>query len=111
MAETFKLKTIANVDNIAADLLYTTPATTQTIILGLAIANTSTNGVKVTVTLESSTGTNANITLLHEISVPQNATLEVLSGQKMALQDGDVLKIIANTINAIDVALSVLEIS
>tara|TARA_B100000949_G_scaffold228588_1_gene236345 strand:+ start:2658 stop:3005 length:348 start_codon:yes stop_codon:yes gene_type:complete len=115
MAETFKLKTIANVDITIADTIYTTPATTQTIILGLAMANKSSNVVKVTLTLESdtidTTETNVDITLLHEISIPQNATLEVLSGQKLALQTTDVLKIISDTADAVDVALSVLEIS
>ena len=114
MAETFKLKTKADVDNTTADTIYTTPASTQTIILGLAMANKSSNVVKVTLTLESDTvdtETNVDITLLHEISIPQNATLEVLSGQKLALQATDVLKILSDTASAVDVALSILEIS
>ena len=41
MANTFKNAALANVNNSAYDTLYTAPAATQTVILGLAIANKS----------------------------------------------------------------------
>ena len=39
MANTFKNAALANVSNSSYQTLYTAPANTQTVILGLAIAN------------------------------------------------------------------------
>ena len=45
MANTFKNAALANVSNSSYQTLYTTPAATQTVILGLAIANKTTAAI------------------------------------------------------------------
>ena len=45
MANIFKLKTKANVSNSTADTIYTVPATTTAVAIGLVLANKSTHVV------------------------------------------------------------------
>ena len=48
MANTFKNAALADVNNAAYDTLYTAPASTTTVVLGLAVANKSSQSVEVT---------------------------------------------------------------
>ena len=88
--------------------MYTAPAATQTVILGLAIANKTTNAVTVQVQF---TDTSASTTyqLLENVSIPANTTLETLAGQKYILEATDVLKVQAGTGSALDVVLGFME--
>ena len=58
-----------------------------------------------------SDASNQNITLLNEVSVPADTTLEVFAGQKIVMETTDVLTIGASAGSALDVALSVMEIT
>jgi hypothetical protein len=114
MANIFKLKTKANVSNSTADTIYTVPATTTAVAIGLVLANKSTHVVTATVDLNSTTNDNelnTAVTLFHNITIPDKSTLEVFGGQKLILQTTDQIKITSDTQNGLDVALSVLEIS
>tara|TARA_B100001939_G_C16712442_1_gene517642 strand:+ start:49 stop:561 length:513 start_codon:yes stop_codon:yes gene_type:complete len=55
MANTFRVKTKANVSNLDFNKIYTTPESTTTVILGMTLTNKSLNVVKVTVKLGSVT--------------------------------------------------------
>jgi hypothetical protein len=48
---------------------------------------------------------------LDEVAIPNSSTLEVLGGQKVVLQATDVLKVQASANTALDVALSIMEIT
>ena len=108
MANTFKNAALANVNNAAYDTLYTAPAATQVVVLGLAIANKTTSAVTVKVQF---TDTSASTThqLLEDVSIPANTTLETLAGQKYILEATDVLKVQAGTGSALDVVLGIME--
>ena len=121
MANTFKVVTLADVavDSGTYSTLYTVAGSTTTIILGLALAN-KINAVRtVTVKIESDTGNragdnnaaNENITLLNEVSIPADTTLEVLAGQKYVLEATDVMKIGASAGTSVDAILSIMEIT
>ena len=69
MANTFKTKTFdgssTNADTLMS--IYTVPSATTTIVLGLTLANLTTNTIEVTVTYTNNDGDNVNITKLAQI--------------------------------------------
>ena len=108
MANTFKNAALANVSNSSYQTLYTAPASTQTVILGLAIANKTSSPVTVQVQFRDSSAS-ADFQLLDGVSIPANTTLETLAGQKYILEAADILKVKAGTGSAIDVVLGFME--
>ena len=108
MANTFKNAALANVSNSSYQTLYTTPSATQTFILGLAIANKTTNAVTVQVQFRDSSAS-ADFQLLDGVTIPANTTLETLAGQKYILEAADILKVKAGTGSALDVVLGFME--
>ena len=108
MANTFKNAGLANVSNSSYQTLYTAPSATQPVILGLAIANTTTNAVTVQVQFRDGSAS-ADFQLLENVSIPANTTLETLAGQKYILEATDLLKVKAGTGSAIDVVLGFME--
>ena len=111
MANTFKNAALANVPTngfTSGGTLYTCPASTQTVVLGLAIANKTTNAVTVSVRFTDTSAT-ADFQLLENVSIPANTTLETLAGQKYILEAQDILKVKAGTASAIDVVMGLME--
>lgn len=114
MANTFKLKTKADVSVQTG--IYTVPGSVNSVIvLGLILANKTSSAVSATVYLESNTldsEQNENVTLLHQVPIPENSTLEVFSGQKLVLQPTDTVLAESDLSGTgLDVALSILEVS
>lgn len=113
MAETFKSSTkesaITDIDD-ANSALYTVPSANNTvaIVLGLILANKSTNVIKSTVKLIKNVGDDA--ILLKDIAIPNGSTLEMFAGQKLVLQGSDQLRVASDTATSLDVTLSYLEI-
>lgn len=110
MAETFKNANLSNVSNGAADTLYTAPAGTTSIVLGAAIANKTGNTASITLTFNDSSDADSS-SLLHNVQIPGYTTLEVFSGQKYILEEADSLTALSDSANAVDVILSVLELT
>ena len=110
MANTFKNAALTDVNNSAYDTLYTTPSATTTVVLGLAIANKTTQAVEVQVQFTDSSGSTTH-QLLENVAIPGQTTLETLSGQKYILETGDALKVQSGTASALDVVLGVMEIT
>lgn len=110
MAETFKNASLVDVNNASADTLYTAPASTTSIVLGVAIANKSANTVGVTLNF---TDTSASTTtqMIPDVQIPGNTTLEVLAGQKYILETTDVMTAQSDTASSIDITMGVLELS
>ena len=121
MANTFKVCTIADVavDSGTFSTLYTVAGSTTTVVLGLSIANKINAARTVTVKLTSDTGNrtgandaaNENVTLLNEVSIPADTTLEVFAGQKIVMETTDVLTIGASAGSSLDATLSIMEIT
>ena len=121
MANTFKVFTIADVavDSGSFSTLYTVASSTTAVILGLNICNKSATEEDVTVKLSSNTTNrtgsndtaNEDVTLLNEVTIPADSTLEVFAGQKIVMETTDVLTIGAKTASRLDATLSVMEIT
>ena len=120
MANTFKVFTIADVavDSGTFSTLYTAGTGVTAIVLGLNICNKNATEEDVTVKLTSNTsnrtGSNdtakEDVTLLNEVTIPADSTLEVFAGQKIVVETTDVITIGAKTASRLDATLSVMEI-
>jgi hypothetical protein len=118
MANTFKLKTQANVTNEAishADaLVYTVPGSTHTVVLGISLANITSGSVTADVRVVSNTSdteTNSDTYLGKSLPVPAGGTLEIMQGNKLVLEDTDALRIRASAATSIDALVSIMEIT
>ena len=121
MANTFKVFTIADVavDSSTFSTLYTAGSGVTAVVLGLNICNKDSTEQDVTVKLTSNTSNrtgnndaaNVNVTLLNEVVIPADSTLEVFAGQKIVVETTDVITIGAKTASKLDATLSVMEIT
>ena len=114
MANTFKVKTHANMSNSAGtpETLYTCPGSTTTIVLGLLLCNNDTSQRTVDVKIESDTSdteTNATVFVTKDTPIPATSSLEIMAGNKIVLQASDVLKIDSDVAGKIDATLSIME--
>ena len=113
MPNTFKLKTKANLTTSLATV-YTAPSSTSTVVLGISLANTSASSKTVDVQIVSDTSdteTNADVYLGKGLPIPSGGTLEIMQGNKLVLQATDAIKAKASTGSAVDISLSIMEIT
>ena len=113
MANTFKLKTKAGID-ASLVTIYTVPSSTTTVIIGLTIANIK--GASVTADVKvisdtSDTETNADVYIAKDIPLPAGSSVEVMAGNKIVLEAGDVVKVKGSVTDAVDAILSIMEIT
>ena len=109
MANTFKLKSKANV-GVTTVGIYTSPAATTTVVIGITCANIS--GQSINVGIGVSRGTNGeDIQLLKSVPIPQGSSLEVMSGNKLVIQPADTVTAESNVTSSLDVALTIMEIT
>ena len=116
MANTFKVKTHANMSNSAGtpETLYTVPSSTTTVVLGLLLCNNDTSQRTVDVKIESDTSdteTNATVFVTKDTPIPATSSLELMAGNKIVLQTTDVLKVDSDVTGKIDATLSIMEIT
>ena len=116
MANTFKVKTNGAMPSSAGTplTLYTVPASTTTVVIGLTLCNVHTTSVTASVKIESDTSdteTNETVFVTKDVSIPAGSSLELLTGGKVVLQTTDILKIDCSVSAKIDATLSILEIT
>ena len=113
MANTFKLKTKAGIDASLVKV-YTVPADTTTVVIGLTIANIK--GASVTadakiVSDTSDTETNTDVYIAKDIPLPAGSSVEVMAGNKIVLQATDEVWVSGSVTDAVDAVLSIMEIT
>ena len=108
MANTFKLKTKANV-GITTQNVYVVPSATTTVVIGITLANTSGSGclVGVGITRPSTD----DVKLLKNAPIPQGSSLEFMSGNKVILETADTITVDSDTNNSVDATLTIMEIT
>ena len=108
MANTFKLKTKANV-GITTKNVYVVPSATTTVVIGITLANTSGSGclVGIGITRPSTD----DVKLLKNAPIPQGSSLEFMSGNKVVLETADTITVDSDTNNSIDASLTIMEIT
>jgi|TARA_B110000858_G_scaffold28510_1_gene30319 hypothetical protein len=109
MANTFKLKTLdgSAIAANTASTVYTSPAATTTIVLGLTLANITSATIFVTVLIDNADGDNVNF--LKGVPIPTGSAIEVMAGNKINLETGDLIKVKSATANSLDTCLSIME--
>ena len=113
MANTFKLKTKAGIDASLVPV-YTVPSSTTAVIIGLTIANIKGTSITADAKVISDTSdveTNADVYLAKDIPLPTGSSVEVMAGNKIVLQATDVIQVKGSVADAVDVILSIMEIT
>ena len=108
MANDFK--GVQSVNVTAVTTVYTAPASKDSIILELDIANTTAAAVTASVeVLDSSanSGAGTDAYIVKDAPIPAGSSLQVISGQKVILETGDSIRVTAS--GACDVVCSILE--
>ena len=110
MANTFKLKTKANV-GVTTVGIYTAPAATTTVVIGITLSNTSGSGVNVGVAVSRTSDTKEDVHLLKNAPIPQGSSLEFMGGNKVVLEATDTVTVDSDTNSSVDASLTIMEIT
>ncbi len=110
MANTFKLKTKANV-GVATVGIYTAPSATTTVVIGITLANTSGTGVNVGVAVSRTSTSKEDVNLLKNAPIPHGSSLEFMGGNKVVLETNDQINVNSDTNDSVDAALTIMEIT
>ena len=116
MANDFKRVCTPNVSNSSNSTIYAVPnnsgAAVESIVIGITAANKTSSGVTVDIFIDNEDGSN-DVYIVKGASIPAGASLEVMSGNKLVLQNdgtnGDNLEALASAANSVDITVSVLE--
>jgi hypothetical protein len=110
MANTFKNKLTANV-GVSPSTVYTTPALTTTTVIGVNVANTTSNNITVDVQVTDSSASVTVYLIKNAIITPGGALVLVGGDQKVVLEPSDNISVTSSATTSADVVVSVLEIS
>ena len=108
MANTFKLKTKANV-GITTQNVYVVPSATTTVVIGITLANVSGSGAIVGVGITRPSADDVKV--LKNVPIPQGSSLEFMQGNKVVLETTDTFVAESDVNNSLDVALTIMEIT
>ena len=117
MANDFKRFCVPNVSNSSNTTLYAVPAgassaALESIVIGITMANKTSSGISASIFIDNEDGTN-DVFIVKDATIPAGSSLEVMSGNKLVLQNdgtnGDNLEALASAANSLDVTVSVLE--
>jgi hypothetical protein len=110
MANTFKLKTKANV-GVTTSNVYVVPSapSTTTVVIGVTLANTSGSGINVAIGITRAS--TDDVSVMKNVPIPQGSSLEFMSGNKVVLEATDSLTAYSDVNNTLDVALTIMEIT
>ena len=106
MANSFKLKTKANV-GVTTTNVYVTPSGTTTTVIGITLANRSGNQINCDLILNVSSGD--DVYLIRNIPIPNGSSFEWMAGNKLVMEASDKLQLKSDAASSLDVAISVLE--
>ena len=117
MANDFKRICTPNVSASSNYTIYAVPAgassaALESIVIGITMENNTSSGVTASIFLDNEDGSN-DVYIVKDATIPAGAALEVMSGNKLVLQNdgtnGDNLEAICSAASSLDVTVSVLE--
>ena len=108
MANTFKLKTKANV-GVTTTSVYVVPSATTTVVIGVTLANTS--GSSINVGIGINRGSSDDVKLMKNVPIPQGSSFEFMGGNKIVLETTDTIVAESDVNSSLDVALTIMEIT
>ncbi len=113
MANTFHLVTrdVCPASSGTPETIFTVQGSTTIVVVGIMLCNVHSASIDVSVTLVSTTtqtgqtqNTTANLT--KDMPIPAGSTFEVMGGNKLICNAGDIIKIDASVTDKVSVALS-----
>ena len=108
MANTFKLKTKANV-GVTTTAVYVVPSATTTVVIGVTLANNT--GSSINVGIGINRGSQDDVKLMKSVPIPQGSSFEYMGGNKIVLETTDTLVAESDVNSSLDVALTIMEIT
>jgi hypothetical protein len=118
MANTFKVLTrdVCPASSGTPETLYTVQSSSRIIVLGLVLANVHSSNVTASVTLVSTTTQtsqtqNTTSHIIKDVTIPNGSSLEIVSGNKIVCNAGDIIKIDCSVADKISATLSYMEIT
>jgi hypothetical protein len=109
MANTFKLKTKANVGVTTVGIYTATSPVTATVIIGVTLANVSGAGINVGIGITRPSAD--NVSLMRNVPIPQGSSLEFMQGNKIVLETNDTVTAVSDVNNSLDVSLTIMEVT
>jgi len=107
MANTFKRAVLANIDT-ALVAVYTVPATTTSVVIGLTLSNVS--GASITASAQLATAGDSTY-IIKNIPIPSGSSVEIMAGNKIVMETTDSIKVSGSATDSVDATLSYMEIS
>lgn len=108
MANSFKSYGSAAIGIVDSNV-YTVPASTQAVILGVTVANIVTSTVNISAKITKASGTYFIVKLA---PVLVGSSIEVIGdGSKFVMEAADIVKIVSDTAASVDAIVSLLEIT
>ena len=107
MATTLKSYPTANVGVTATTVYNPTTAGIQSTVIGMTLANTTTNSVTASVTLTSGATT---MYIIKNTTIPSGNSLSILGEGKFIVEQNDVLQVVSSAASSVDVLVSVVEV-
>jgi len=108
MANTFISRTKASVGN-SPTTVYTVPASTTSVVIGFNIANRTASTVTADVFINKSNVSYDDVYIVKDLEIPTGTLYDFNAGNKIILEDGDLIQVTASTSSAVDVIVSILE--
>ena len=117
MANDFIRICTPDISNSSNSTIYAVPAgassaALESIVIGITMANKTSSGVTASIFIDNEDGSN-DVFIVKDASIPAGASLEVMSGNKLVLQNdgsnGDNLEAICSAANSVDVTVSILQ--
>ena len=117
MANDFIRVCTPDISNSSNSTIYAVPAgassaALESIVIGITMANKTSSGVTASIFIDNEDGSN-DVFIVKDASIPAGASLEVMSGNKLVLQNdgsnGDNLEAICSAASSVDVTVSILQ--
>ena len=109
------LTSLVNVP-VVPETLYTVQSGSTVVVLGMTLANVHTSQVTASVTLVSTTTQtsqtqNTTAHIVKDIPLPVGSTVEIMAGNKIVLNVGDIIKIDCSVADKVSATMSYMEIT
>jgi len=105
MANTFQRAVNANIGTSLEEVL---EATTKTVVIGLTLANVT--GASITASVQLATS-GEDPYIIKNIPIPSGSSVEIMAGNKIVMDNGDIINVSGSAATSVDATMSYMEIS
>lgn len=105
MANTFQRAVNANIGT-SLETVHT--ATNKSVVIGLTLANVTSSSITASVQLTTS---GEDPYIIKNIPIPTGSSVEVMAGNKIVMNSGDIIKVSGSAATSVDATMSYMEIS